>query len=123
MVLIGAVGQVVGLGTLLILTLSGIETRWTFFGFMTFLGLGNGLVIPNATAGMLSVRPHLAGTASGLGGAMMIGGGAALSVLAGRVLATDHGTWPLVALMTASGIASVVSIVLTIRRNRRLAAV
>ena len=31
---------------------------------MIFVGLGNGLTIPNATAGMLSVRPHLAGTAS-----------------------------------------------------------
>ena len=36
--------------------------------------------MPNATAGLLSVRPHLAGSASGLGSAIMIGGGAALSV-------------------------------------------
>jgi DHA1 family bicyclomycin/chloramphenicol resistance-like MFS transporter len=42
------------------------------------------MVLPNATSGMLSVRPHLAGTASGLGGALMLGGGAALSALAGR---------------------------------------
>ncbi|MEL7117034.1 MAG: primosomal protein N' [Pseudomonadota bacterium] len=34
---------------------------------MTLLGLGNGLIMPNAQAGLLSVRPHLAGTASGLG--------------------------------------------------------
>ena len=50
---------------------------------MTFMGLGNGMVIPNATAGALSIRPDLAGTASGLSGAMMIGFGAALSALAG----------------------------------------
>ena len=31
---------------------------------------------------MSGARPHLAGTASGLGGAIMIGGGAALSALA-----------------------------------------
>jgi len=36
---------------------------------MTIVGFGNGMTIPNATSGMLSVRPHLAGTASGLGGA------------------------------------------------------
>jgi hypothetical protein len=53
---------------------------------MTFVGLGNGMVLPNATSGMLSVRPHLAGTASGLGGAIMLGGGAALSALAGALL-------------------------------------
>ena len=41
---------------------------------MTIVGIGNGMVLPNATSGMLSVRPHLAGTASGLGGAITIGG-------------------------------------------------
>jgi MFS transporter, DHA1 family, multidrug resistance protein len=60
-----------------------------FFGSFFFVGIGNGLVLPNATAGMLSVRPHLAGTASGLGGAIMIGGGAALSALAGALLTRD----------------------------------
>jgi DHA1 family bicyclomycin/chloramphenicol resistance-like MFS transporter len=59
----------------LLLFLAGLKTALVFFGFMTFVGLGNGMVLPNATSGMLSVRPHLAGTASGLGGAIMIGGG------------------------------------------------
>ncbi|WGH78035.1 multidrug effflux MFS transporter [Jannaschia ovalis] len=122
MILWGAVGQVSGLGLLLVLTLMGYTSHWLFFGFMTFVGLGNGLVIPNATAGMLSVRPHLAGTASGLGGAMMIGGGAALSALAGWLLGFGGGALPLVALMVASGSASVTATVLTIRRNRQLAA-
>ena len=36
-------------------------------------------MLPSANAGVVSVRPHLAGSASGLGGAMMIGGGALLS--------------------------------------------
>ena len=40
-----------------------------FFAFVTFVGLGNGIALPNANAGMLSVRPRLAGTASGLGAA------------------------------------------------------
>jgi DHA1 family bicyclomycin/chloramphenicol resistance-like MFS transporter len=121
MILLGAVGQCVGLATLLILTLLGATSPWVFFGFMTFLGLGNGLVIPNATAGMLSVRPHLAGTASGLGGAMMIGGGAALSAVAGKLLTLGGGSLPLILLMLISGFAAVIATVLTIRRNRRLA--
>ncbi|WP_298430947.1 multidrug effflux MFS transporter [uncultured Jannaschia sp.] len=121
MILWGALGQVFGLSLLLVLTLSGFTSHWVFFGFMTFVGLGNGLVIPNATAGMLSVRPHLAGTASGLGGAMMIGGGAALSAIAGWLLGFGGGALPLVILMVASGAASVTATVLTIRRNARLA--
>ncbi|MEM7487717.1 MAG: multidrug effflux MFS transporter [Pseudomonadota bacterium] len=122
MILWGALGQVTGLAILLALTLAGLTSHWLFFGFITFVGLGNGMVIPNATAGMLSVRPHLAGTASGLGGAMMIGGGAALSVLAGKLLNLGGGAVPLIAIMVASGTASVLAILLTIRRNRRLAA-
>ena len=66
--------------TLLGFSLIGIATPFSFFFFMTVVGIGNGLVPPNATAGMLSVRPKLAGTASGLGGAIML-----LAVLLGRV--------------------------------------
>ena len=50
------------------------------------MGLGNGIGLPSANAGMLSVRPELAGTASGLGGAITIGGGAGLAALAGAAL-------------------------------------
>ena len=52
----------------------GLTHPLTFFGLVTTVGLGNGMIIPNAIAGTLSVRPHLAGTASGLGGAIMVGG-------------------------------------------------
>ena len=122
MILWGAIGQVSGLTMLAIITLSGFTSHYVFFGFMTFVGLGNGLVIPNATAGMLSIKPHLAGTASGLGGAIMIGGGAALSAVAGWVLGFGGGALPLIALMVASGSGSVVAILLTIRRTRMLSA-
>ncbi|WP_055664328.1 multidrug effflux MFS transporter [Jannaschia seosinensis] len=123
MILFGAIGQASGLGLLLLLTLIGFTSPWTFFGFMTFVGLGNGMVIPNATAGMLSVRPHLAGTASGLGGSIMIGGGAALSALAGWLLGFGGGALPLILLMVCSGTASIGAVLLTIRRNRRLATI
>ncbi len=98
----------------------GYGTALTFFGFMTFVGLGNGLTIPNATAGALSVRPHLAGTASGLSGAIMLGGGAALSQLAGMLLTDGAGAWPLLWMMFGSGAASVVAILVVIRRAQQL---
>jgi DHA1 family bicyclomycin/chloramphenicol resistance-like MFS transporter len=87
---------------------------------MVFIGLGNGLCIPNATAGMLSVRPHIAGTASGLGGAIMIGGGAALAVLAGLLLTPESGATPLLWLMLLTAIAGVISILMVMRRERIL---
>ena len=109
-------------GTLLSMSifLAGQGTPLSFFGLMTFVGLGNGLVIPNATAGMLSVRPHLAGTASGLGGAIMIGGGAALSALAGALLGPGTGAMPLLYIMCGTALAAVASILAVYAREKRL---
>lgn len=105
----------------LLIFLLGFGSPFSFFGLMTFVGLGNGLVIPNATAGMLSVRPHLAGTASGLGGAIMIGGGAALSVLAGASLNETTGAFPLLYIMLGTALAAVCAMLTVFWRERRLA--
>ena len=87
---------------------------------MVFVGLGNGLCIPNATAGMLSVRPHLAGTAAGLGGAISIAGGATLSTLAGAVLATDNTEIPLLLIMWMSSLCGI-GVILSVRKlNKKL---
>jgi DHA1 family bicyclomycin/chloramphenicol resistance-like MFS transporter len=120
MVLAGCVTATVASLIILLLFLVGLGTPFTFFGMMVFIGLGNGLCIPNATAGMLSVRPHIAGTAAGLGGAIMIGGGAALAVLAGLLLTPESGADPLLWLMLLTAIAGVISILLVIRRERIL---
>jgi DHA1 family bicyclomycin/chloramphenicol resistance-like MFS transporter len=120
MVLVGSVLTCAGLLVLLALELAGARHPALFFGFITFVGLGNGMVLPNATAGMLSVRPRLAGSASGLGGAIMIGGGAALSALAGALLTPGSGPYPLLYLMLATSAAAVASILYVIWRERQL---
>jgi MFS transporter, DHA1 family, multidrug resistance protein len=120
MVLIGTVVTTVGLSLLALLTWAGLSGPVVFFGLTVFMGLGNGICLPNANAGMLSVRPDLAGTASGLGGAILIGGGAALAAVAGVLLGPGATEMPLVLLMLASSLGSVVAILLVIRRARRL---
>jgi DHA1 family bicyclomycin/chloramphenicol resistance-like MFS transporter len=120
LVLIGTVINAFGTSLSLLIFLAGAGTPLTFFGLMTFVGLGNGLVIPNATAGMLSVRPHLAGTASGLGGAIMIGGGAALSALAGARLTPGSGALPLLYIMLTTAVAAILCILLVYWRETRL---
>ncbi len=120
MILWGTVISSTSLATSLTLHLVGLAHPLVFFGFMVPLGFGNGLVMPNATAGTLSVRPRLAGSASGLGGALMIGGGAAQSAYAGTLLSVESGAAPLIALMLASSALSFVAIMLVIRRNKRL---
>ncbi|MCU0906838.1 MAG: multidrug effflux MFS transporter [Rhodobacteraceae bacterium] len=121
LILAGCLVTLGGLSVQLLLFLAGYGNVWVFFAFMTFVGFGNGLVMPNATAGMLSVRPHLAGTASGLGGAIMIGGGAALSALAGFLLTPERGALPLIWIMVATSACGLVAILYVLRRERQLA--
>lgn len=116
MVLIGAVLSVIGMSFLLLFDISGISHPLVFFGFMISIGLGNGIMLPNANAGMLSVRPALAGSAAGLGGAFMIGGGAGLSVIAGFILGPNTGARPLIVLMLLTAISAVACSLWVIRR-------
>ena len=120
MVFLGALITLLGLGALALVTLAGVHSALVFFGFTTFVGLGNGMTLPNANAGLLSVKPELAGTASGLGGAIMIGGGAALAALAGALLGPGASEMPLVLLMLASASGALLSILWVMRRARAL---
>lgn len=120
MVLAGTAITTAGMLFLAALDLAGLAGANAFFGLTIAVGIGNGMALPNANAGMLSVRPGLAGTASGLGGAIMIGGGAALSALAGWALGLGGGALPLIALMSFSSAASVICILMVIRRARTL---
>ncbi|WP_341862285.1 multidrug effflux MFS transporter [Gymnodinialimonas sp. 57CJ19] len=120
MILWGTSVTATGMVLLLILFLFGLQSPFVFFGFMTTVGFGNGMVLPNATSGMLSVRPHLAGTASGLGGAIMLFGGAAMSALAGAMLTGGNGVYPLIIIMLVTSLLAVGSVVYTIRRQAQV---
>ena len=120
MILWGALITVAGLSTGLGLFFVGYKTALVFFGSMTFVGLGNGMVLPNATSGMMSIRPDLAGTASGLGGSIMLAGGASLSALSGVILSQSDQAYPLIYLMLACAIGTAASAIYTARRNHAL---
>ncbi|MBF9019959.1 Bcr/CflA family efflux MFS transporter [Rhodobacterales bacterium HKCCA1058] len=120
MILWGALITVAGLSTGLGLFFVGYKTALVFFGSMTFVGLGNGMVLPNATSGMMSIRPDLAGTASGLGGSIMLAGGASLSALSGVILSQSDQAYPLIYLMLACAIGAAASAIYTARRNHAL---
>ncbi|MBV7409089.1 multidrug effflux MFS transporter [Maritimibacter sp. DP1N21-5] len=122
MMLSGSLVITVGLVLCLAVLFTGSGTAPVFFGFMLFVGLGNGMVLPNANSGMLSVRPKLAGSASGLGGAMMIGGGAAISGFVGSLLTEEAGPYPLLWLMFLSSLLSIFAVLLVIWRERRVGA-
>lgn len=111
----------IGVSLILVLFYMGFETANIFFGLVTCVGLGNGMSIPNSTSGALSVRPHLAGTASGLSGALMVGIGATLSALAGALLTPESGAYPLLWLMVISANLGILCIFMVIWRTRKIA--
>ena len=120
MIVAGTMVTTGGMALLGLVTWAGLSNPATFFGAMVALGVGNGMALPNANAGMLSVRPDLAGTASGLGGAIVIGGGAALSALAVAALPPGSGEMPLIALMLGCSVLSTLSIAPLLRRAKGL---
>lgn len=109
MMLSGNVIAIAGIVTAIVLIATGAESPYAFFVPLALIGVGNGVTLPSANAGMVSVQPHLAGSASGLGGAMTIGGGAVLSVLASSVLSREDGTWPLLIVMLATGLVALLT--------------
>lgn len=108
MIAAGIALSLVGLVAILVLSFAQMSTAAVFFGLMALVGLGNGLILPNATVGMLMVKPELVGSASGLGAAIMTGGGAVLSVGAGFAVYEGAGVMPITGLMTATFILVVV---------------
>jgi Bcr/CflA subfamily drug resistance transporter len=98
-------GRLVACGGLLLgllVVLAGFVHVFSFFGACLFVGIGNGLTMPSSSAGALSVQPRLAGSASGLAGALTVGGGAVISSLTGAVLTEANGTYALLGVMLAS---------------------
>lgn len=109
MMLSGSIIAAVGMVGAILLFLAGYINPFSFFGMIGFVGIGNGMTLPNANAGIVSVRPHLAGSASGLGGAVMIGGGAGLSAITGTMLTVETGAYPLLYMMLGSSVLAIIT--------------
>lgn len=120
MILTGTLATTTGLLLCIVLFLFTTPLPITFFGCVCFMGLGNGMVLPNATSGMMSVRPHLAGSASGIGGTINTAGGALIATGTSAILVPGTGTLPLLFIMLTSTLMSVVTITYVIKRSNDL---
>ena len=110
MVLTGSLLAVAGAGLALGLLLGGAWTPLTLFGPMMAVGLGNGLSVPNAQAGAVSVEPLLAGTASGIAGFSQMFVAAVVSQGVGML---QNGTpYPMAGFMAACAVLSLLGFVL-----------
>jgi len=93
----------------LMIVLSGTITALAIFGATIFIGIGNGLTLPSCNVGVMNVRADLAGSASGLSGALSVGIGAVLATIMGAVLTPDNAAWGFLAFMLAVKIISLLA--------------
>ena len=119
MMIAGRIAACAGLVAGLVLFLAGIVHVATLFGATIFVGLGNGITLPSSNAGALSVRPHLAGSASGLSGALTVGGGALMTFVTGFVLTEQNGVYVLLSMMLFASSAALLAALDVLRCNRQ----
>lgn len=93
--LVGAGGLILGLA----LCAAGWVHPVSVFGAAICVGIGNGLTMPSCNAGALSVRPDLAGSASGLAGALTSGGGALVTAATVALVTPQTGPFALLGAM------------------------
>ncbi len=99
MMIAGRLAAAAGLIAGLLLFAVGVVHEFALFGATVFVGFGNGLTIPSSSVGAMSVRPALAGSASGLSGALTVGGGALLSSTTAALVDESTGAYALLGMM------------------------
>ncbi|WP_323784588.1 multidrug effflux MFS transporter [Thalassovita sp.] len=90
------------------------------FGGAVMLGLGNGLTLPGANVGVMSVQPRLAGGASGLSGALTVAIGAVLTPLVSALVTGPMGVYVLLGAMALASLAGVIAAYVIQALERRL---
>ncbi|WP_420403154.1 multidrug effflux MFS transporter [Nisaea sp.] len=86
----------------LLLYATGIEHLMALLGPCMLVGVSNGLTIPSANAGAISVRPKLTGSAAGLASAITVAGGATMASVASAVLTEENARYALLVVMLGS---------------------
>lgn len=120
MMFAGGCVMIGGMVLAIVLVQMGLQSPLAFFAPTVCIGIGNGLVIPNGSAGMMNIKPWLAGTAAGLGGSLMTIGGAALSAAVVRVLVDAHSAMPLILFILVAAILSLLASIYTAMIERQV---
>lgn len=95
----GRILTLCGLSAGIVLFYLGVHHVTAFFLPCAFVGLGNGLTMPAANAGVLSLRSDLSATALGLANATTVAGGAAIVSISGLFMTPTNAPWTAMALM------------------------
>jgi DHA1 family bicyclomycin/chloramphenicol resistance-like MFS transporter len=116
MILIGSVGSLASMLLLLTLVLSGRWSPWALFLPTSLGAFAQGLALPTSQAAFVSVDPHAAGTASGLGGFLQMGIAAVAAQVVGSI--QDGTPHPMAVGMVLCAGAALGSALLAIRGGR-----
>lgn len=105
MITIGSSVSMIGATLMCVLALMGHVSLLTIFGPMVLVTFGNGLSLPSATAGSVSVNPRIAGAAAGLAGFLQMTVASCITLLVGYL--QDDNALPMIFVILASCFAAV----------------
>ena len=107
-------------GVALSTVLTAVALHWgpaIVFVPQMIVNFGNGLLLPGAISGAVSVRPQAAGTAAGITGFTQMALGAAITQYAGTLMAESPSAVPLSLLMDALVVVLAIGFALLVRRG------
>jgi DHA1 family bicyclomycin/chloramphenicol resistance-like MFS transporter len=102
------------------LLLAGLVTPWTLFGPMFFMTLAQGLSLPSAQAGAISMMPGSVGTAAGIGVFVQMLVGATMAQIYGLVASGSVVPLVVLALATAACVLIAGALPYALSRRRRV---
>ena len=120
MVIAGNLVAVTGAGLLVLFAILGILNPISIFLPMLIIGLSNGLTIPNTLANAVSVRPDMAGAASGLAGSLQLILGGLGTLIVGYFQGDSQ--WSMTLTMTGFALLSLIAGLFAIADRKRIEA-
>ena len=118
MVISGALTAAAGAGLLLLFAAIGLLDPVSIFLPMMIIGLSNGLTLPNTLANAVSVRPGMAGAASGLAGSLQLTLGGLGTLIVGYF--QDDSQWPMVLTMSGFALLSLIAGLFAVAGRERI---
>ena len=120
MLWLGIVGELVG-AAIGVALMFDVETLGlvAVVAAPTLISIGNGMLLPNAIAGAVSVRPLAAGAASGLLGCTQMLFGAVMAQIAGHLATGATTAWPIIIQMSLTTVGCWLAYMLLLRKRWR----
>ncbi len=116
MILAGSAGTVVGCGLILLCVPLTWTTPWALFLPMMVVAFTQGTSMPNSLAAVVSIKPEIAGAASGLAGFVQMGVAAIAAQIIGSI--QTGSAYPMALGMSVCGVLMLAAAVVATRRAR-----